>query len=153
MESSSQKQITLSEDLKLIELYLQIECMRLKQKFSYAISIDDAIDADNILVPPLILQPFIENSIWHGISKKEGKGHIQIDIKQKDGMLLCSIDDDGVGRIKTDLINENKSLGMTITKNRIDIINRNKDTNDSITLTDKAQGLRVEVKLPIHYLF
>ncbi|MEZ4856775.1 MAG: tetratricopeptide repeat protein [Gelidibacter sp.] len=153
LESSSQKQITLSEDLKLIELYLQIECMRLKQKFSYAISIDDAIDADNILVPPLILQPFIENSIWHGISKKEGKGHIQIDIKQKDGMLLCSIDDDGVGRIKTDLINENKSLGMTITKNRIDIINRNKDTNDSITLTDKAQGLRVEVKLPIHYLF
>ena len=153
LESSSQKQITLSEDLKLVELYLQIEAMRLKQKFSYAISIDDAIEADNILVPPLILQPFIENSIWHGISKKEGKGHIQIDIKQKDGMLLCIIDDDGVGRINTDFINENKSLGMNITKNRIDIINRNKDTNGSITLTDKAQGLRVEVKLPMHYIF
>ena len=81
LENSNQKEITLQDDLQLIELYMQIEAMRLDNKFSYSIEVDEAIDVENTLVPPLILQPFIENSIWHGISKKEDKGHIKIQIK------------------------------------------------------------------------
>src|SRR5690606_33582976 len=82
LENSNQDEISLEDDLKIMELYLQVESMRLHNKFTYAIHVDDTIDAANTLVPPLILQPFIENSIWHGISKKDSKGHIDITIKK-----------------------------------------------------------------------
>src|SRR5690606_19107914 len=131
LENSVENDISLEEDLKILDLYLQIEAMRLKNKFTYAIKVDDTIDTENTLVPPLILQPFIENSIWHGISKKESGGHIDISIKKEGGMLICTVDDNGVGRtLKTkDSSKEKKSLGISITKKRIDIINKRKNSN------------------------
>ena len=63
------KEVTLEDDLKALELYMQLEALRLKNKFTYEIKVDENIDCENTLVPPLILQPFVENSIWHGIAK------------------------------------------------------------------------------------
>ncbi|MEO8961459.1 MAG: hypothetical protein ABI325_06245 [Ginsengibacter sp.] len=77
-----------------------LESKRLDDKFNYTIQVADDIDKENTLVPPMILQPFVENSIWHGISNKEGKGSIFIDISRSGQMLHCIIDDDGVGRKK-----------------------------------------------------
>lgn len=153
LESSNQKEITLDEDLKLLELYLQIEAMRLKYKFTYEIKLDDALDLENTLIPPLILQPFIENSIWHGISNKKGKGHIIVELKKQSDMLLCSVDDDGVGRQKLQAMKEKKSMGVAITKSRIEIINKLKNSHGKVKIIDKPQGVRVEILLPLQLAF
>jgi tetratricopeptide (TPR) repeat protein len=155
LENSAHNDIALEDDLKIIELYLQVEAMRLKNKFTYSIKVEEGIDVENTLVPPLILQPFIENSIWHGISKKESNGHIQIDVKKEDDMLVYVVDDDGVGR-KMNVpqpLNESKSMGISITKSRIDILNQKKQTNGNILMIDKDKGLRVEVRLPLVLAF
>ena len=155
LENSNQKVIPLEEDLKLMELYLQIESKRLKNKFTYNINVDNQLNTINTLVPPMILQPFIENSIWHGISNKDGMGHIDIDIKRDGQMIVCVVEDNGVGRKNTitNGSNQNTSLGVKITKERIDIINKNKKIKGTVTLQDKEQGLRVEVKLPLELAF
>jgi len=154
LENSEKKWIPLEEDLELIELYIQIEALRLKNKLSYAIKIDKAIDRENTLLPPLMLQPFIENSIWHGIAKKTSKGHIEIEIKKEGDMIVCIVDDDGVGRKKTiDVKKETYSMGVKITKNRLDIINQLRKVKGSLAMFDKGQGLRVELRLPLELQF
>ena len=159
LENSEQKNVTLAEDLDALELYMQLEALRLKNRFTYNIKIDDALDKDSTLVPPLILQPFVENSIWHGIAGKNGEGHITIAIKKEGTMINCIVEDNGVGRWDKNDVNDLKnssgkrSLGMKITKERIDIINKTKKTNAVVTVTDLEQGIRVEVKLPLELNF
>lgn len=159
LENSEQKEVSLQQDMEALELYMQLESLRMNSKFSYEIKIDSNIDRENTMVPPLLLQPFVENSIWHGISKKEGKGNISISIKKEDGMINCIVEDDGVGRKGLSEVTSLKdrsgrrSLGMKITKERIDIINKVRKTNAEIKLTDLPQGTRVEVKLPMELSF
>ena len=157
LENSEKKEVTLSEDISMLELYMQLEAKRLKDKFSYKINISADVDPDNILVPPMIFQPFVENSIWHGIAKKEGKGNIDINIFKKNGMLHCVIDDDGIGRQSLPVVSntpgKRESLGMKITRARIEILNRLKGSNASVQLIDRPQGLRAEVQLPSEYKF
>lgn len=155
LENSMQNDIPLEEDLKMLELYLQVESMRLNNKFTYAINVENTIDLENTLVPPLILQPFIENSIWHGLSNKASDGHIDISIKKEDNMLVCTVDDNGVGRTLKPEVDStgNKSHGIRITKSRIDILNKKKHANGSLRMIDKEQGVRVEVKLPLQVAF
>lgn len=156
LENSEQKEVLIADDLKALELYMQLECMRLNNKFSYEIKIDDAIDEDAVLVPPLILQPFVENSIWHGIANKEGNGKICIYIKKvADNQVSYVVEDDGIGRKQTQALHtdiqafEKTSLGLKITQARIDIFNRLKSSRASVKLTDLAQGMKVEVLLPL----
>jgi tetratricopeptide (TPR) repeat protein len=156
LENSEKKQVSLSDDLKGLELYMQLEALRLNNKFTYEITVDKNIDQENTMVPPLILQPFVENSIWHGLSKKQGAGKILIDIKREDQMLNCIVEDNGLGRNqpKVSSANEgNKSLGMKITKARIDIINKIKNSKAAVELSDLAEGLKVEVRLPFEASF
>ena len=153
LENSEKKEITLAEDLLMLELYMQLEAKRLNDKFSYKINIGPGVDTENILVPPMIFQPFVENSIWHGIAKKESKGHIDISISGANGMLHCVIEDDGIGRQQSSTTPSNEqaknaSLGMKITKARIEILNRLKGSNATVQLIDKPQGLRAELQLP-----
>ncbi len=156
LENSEQKEVTLADDLKALELYIQLEALRMNNKFSYEILVDNGVDKEATMVPPLILQPFVENSIWHGIAKKEGLGKILIHIKKEgEDMINCIVEDDGIGRqqamlVKTSLHQqEQPSLGMKITQARIDILNKIKNTKAVVELSDLAQGLRVEVKLPL----
>lgn len=153
LENSNQKEIALEDDLKLLELYLQIEAMRLQHKFTFEIRVDETLDKENTLMPPLILQPFIENSIWHGISNKEGKGHILIEIKKQGDMLICSVEDDGIGRQSVTLNREHRSLGVEITESRIDILNKLKNSNGKLHIIDKPEGVRVEILLPLQLSF
>ncbi|RDY60203.1 tetratricopeptide repeat protein [Flagellimonas nanhaiensis] len=154
LENSEKKWITLEEDLELIKLYIQLESLRLRDEFKYDIKVDKDIEMDNTLVPPLILQPFIENSIWHGIAKKENGGQINIEIKKEGEMILCIVEDNGAGRSKNMPANNQKSsLGVKITGNRLDIINQAKNTMSSIKMIDKPEGLRVELKLPLELQF
>ncbi len=154
LENSEQSEIPLADDLKALELYMQLERFRLKNKFDYQIKTDETIDKENTLIPPLILQPFVENSIWHGVAKKEGKGNIIVYIKQEAGMINCIVEDDGGGmkEIKT-IPDEKKSLGMKITRARIDILNKIKNANASVNVINKESGVRAEVKLPLALSF
>jgi len=155
LENSEKKDILLSEDVNLIKRYLDIENKRFKNSFTYKIIIDKLIDADNTLIPPLILQPFIENSIKHGLSIKENKGHIVIEAIKKGDMILYVVDDNGIG-MKTSYKGKQEnemSLGMKITKNRIDIINQLKKTNGDVKVVEKDKGIRVEVLLPLDLAF
>ena len=156
LENSEQKEVLLTDDLKALELYMQLEALRMNNKFSYEIKVDEDINKENILVPPLILQPFVENSIWHGIAKKEGQGKILIHIKKEGAdMINCIVEDDGIGRKQSANIKmavpqqEKSSLGVKITQSRIDILNKIKNSKAAVELSDLAQGLRVEVKLPL----
>jgi len=151
LENSDQKEIALADDLKALELYIQLEALRLKQQFSYEITVADDIDKENTLIPPLILQPFVENSIWHGLAKKQGEGKIRIIITRENDMLNCIVEDNGVGRSQNNAQanTSKKSLGMKITKARIDIINKLKKSRAAIILSDLAEGTRIEVKLPL----
>ncbi len=154
LENSEKKWITLEEDLELMKLYMQLEALRLENKLDYHISVDESIELDNTLVPPLIFQPFIENSIWHGIAPKQGSGQIDLLIKKDGNMLKYIVEDNGVGRLSTNTYVKKKgSFGMKIASNRIDIINHLKNTNGSINLLDKTEGLRVEIRLPLELQF
>lgn len=152
LENSEHKEIPLESELKALNIYMQLEAMRMNHKFTYHIQVDDAIDPSNTLVPPLILQPFVENSIWHGIAGKEGKGNILIDIKIEGEMILCVIEDDGIG-IQTDEDVNKKSLGMKITRSRISILNKLKNANASFDFMPLKEGTRVELKLPLSLSF
>lgn len=157
LENSEKKEVPLADDLKALELYMQLESLRMNQKFTYEIKVDDDIDIENTLVPPLLLQPFVENSIWHGISNKDGVGKILVHIKKEGEMINCVVEDDGIGRKlaaeKPGITESKKSLGMKITKARIDILNKVKNATAVVQLFDLAQGTRVEVKLPLALSF
>jgi LytS/YehU family sensor histidine kinase len=150
LENSEKKEVTLADDLHALELYLELEATRFNKKFTYDIVVDGAIDPGTTLIPPLLLQPFVENSILHGIANKMGDGKILIRIAKEDQMIRCIVEDNGVGR-KQSVPSEQKkqSLGIKITKARIDILNRIKQSNAKVELSDLAEGTRVEVSLPL----
>ncbi|HRH66098.1 MAG TPA: tetratricopeptide repeat protein [Bacteroidia bacterium] len=154
LEYSEKKEITIAEDLQALELYMKLEAMRMQDKFSYTLHIGPEIDPENTYVPPLILQPFIENSIWHGISPKNSKGKISLSIRKEAEMLLCTIEDDGVGRpaaansFSLNTPGKKKSMGMGITNERISLLNKLTDARASVQLTDLEQGFRADIRLP-----
>ncbi|MDO6596993.1 tetratricopeptide repeat protein [Oceanihabitans sp. 2_MG-2023] len=156
LEKSTQKEISLVEDITILKTYLDIENKRANNGFIYSINIDEAIDAENTLIPPMILQPFVENSIIHGLRKSTEKGEIHINyIKEKD-MLICTVEDNGIGRAASAITKTNfdkHSLGMRITKSRIEIINKIKNTNGDLHIIDKPNGTKIEVKLPLTLAF
>lgn len=149
LENSEKQDVLLSDDLRALELYMQLESMRTDNAFEFQIDIDTSIDPDTTLLPPLILQPFVENSIWHGLNGKVSGGKILIKILKKDNELLCIVEDNGKGRLDDSASKSGKkSLGLSITQSRLDLINRIKNARAQYSLTDLEQGLRVEVKLP-----
>lgn len=152
LEHSEKKEVPLADDLKALELYMQLEAMRLNNKFVYEVHVDEAIDTETTLVPPLLLQPFVENSIWHGIAPKKGNGKIDIRIERRNGTINCVVQDDGVGRRRDESVSSDgkqHSMGIKITKARIDILNQIKQADATVELSDLAQGTKVEVKLPL----
>ena len=159
LENSDHKEVSLADDLNALEQYMQLEVLRMENKFTYEIRVADDIDTDNTLIQQLILQPFVENSIKHGLEKKNGDGKIIISIQKENNMLICSVEDNGIGRKMAEAYkertseNERKSLGLKITNARIEIINKLKNTNAGIKIFDLQQGTKVEVKLPLELRF
>ncbi len=156
LENSEHKKIQLDNELETVELYLQLETLRLQRKFSYEIIIDENIDKSNTLIPPSLLQPFLENSILHGFAGKQADGKIILQIQQEEDMLKCSIRDNGSG-IKPSTVNnsliEKKSMGLSITKSRIDIINRLRQSNGTIEIKNIEDGTLAEITIPFETKF
>jgi LytS/YehU family sensor histidine kinase len=120
LENSTKEQISLKEELYNLELYLQLEASRLRQNFTYEIQVQDDLSIENIMVPPMILQPFIENSIWHAVSKVPD-GKISVAVAQKGKQLEYRVYDNGPGYHPSNVLTQKhkKSLGISISKERI----------------------------------
>lgn len=150
LEYSEHKEIPLSDDLHALELYMQLESMRMDHRFAYEIKIDEGIDAANTMVPPLILQPFVENSIWHGFGETKGAGRILIEIKRENDMIRCVVEDNGKGRPGNAAADSGKkSFGIRLTQSRIALMKGDHKEPFPVILSDLAQGVRVELQLPL----
>lgn len=148
LENSEEKEISIAQEIKVLELYMQLEAARLPGMFTFEFKIDGKIDIESTLIPPMILQPFVENSIWHGLNNKNGNGKIIIEFKQMQDLLQLSVQDDGVGRILTTNRNR-KSFGVKITQDRLDIIKKLKSAHAKLNIIDLEEGTRVEIQLPL----
>lgn len=121
--------IPLEKEIELLKLYLQLEHARFKDKFDYQITIDKSLELKDFQIPPMLLQPYVENAVWHGLRYKKTKGNLSINFKQKDAnKILVSITDNGIGRtkskeLKTQNQKKQQSKGMGNIKERIKILN------------------------------
>ena len=159
LENSKKDFITLKEELTILKIYIDLEQRRSNNKFDYTINVDNTLETDFTLIPPMLLQPFIENAIWHGLNKKEERGNLHLQILQKDDDIIFTIDDDGVGRTKTgDVLNtEKKSLGIEITKQRIALLLNKQNVDYNLVVVDKKLnekplGTTIIITLPIKYV-
>lgn len=129
LENSEEDFIPLAKELELLELYTKLEHSRFPEKFDYTLNLDKNIDVDAYQIPPMLLQPYIENAIWHGLRYKEDKGYLHINLKQKNQDILeIQIMDNGIGRTKSEALKtqnqkKQKSKGMKNIKKRIAILN------------------------------
>ncbi len=160
LEASSLKEIPLAEELETVELYMNIENIRFSNEIDFKITIDEGIDLHTVKIPSLILQPFLENAIWHGLSSKEGEKKIILHIsKSNDGFIHIGITDNGIGReiagkIKEGKVLKRKSMGIDITKERLTNFSRDYQNSFDLEILDlfdtsgKASGTKVLLHIP-----
>lgn len=142
LELSKQELISLDEELAAIRLYLEIESMRFKHTFAYSINVSREVDQQSIRVPPLVIQPFVENAIWHGLLLKEGNKELRINAFNNDNETVVEIDDNGIGRaaaakFKNQALHH-KSFGMEITQDRLKVLNKAWGINIEFKIEDKT---------------
>jgi ligand-binding sensor domain-containing protein/two-component sensor histidine kinase len=163
LQNSRSNNISLKDELEALDLYLQMERLRFKDKFEYEIKVEKGADTASTIIPPMLIQPYVENAIWHGLMhKKDGTvGKVEILISRENGNLTCIVKDNGIGREKAEEIkaqkpgNRKKSMGMQITSDRIEMINKLYNANTSVKITDlkdengNATGTKVELVITV----
>lgn len=160
LDNSGKELVPLDAEIKYLDTYLALEKMKSNDRFDYTITVDENIDRHSAYIPGMILQPFVENSIKHGVAMKEtNDGHILIRFS-KEGKLVCLIEDNGVGRERAGKIRQGSSAsmyepkGMEITMNRIDTINKMYGAEITLAISDlkdsngKPTGTSVEIAFP-----
>ncbi|MBN2173466.1 MAG: histidine kinase [Bacteroidales bacterium] len=160
LDSTVEEFIPLEEELSTIENYLELQKIRFPEKFEYIIEVDEKIDPESVLIPPMLAQPFIENAIEHGIKHKESKGKIDVRFRLKNGSIELEVEDDGIGRQRAQEIllrqdKSHKSLATAITKERIRTLNKKLKRKISMAIFDlednegKASGTKILIGIPI----
>ena len=159
LDYSQKDFISFEEELELNELYLKLEHFRFRDKFDYHFENKVKLATYDLEVPPMLIQPFIENAVWHGLRYKEGKGNLGVTINQVDNTLIVSIKDDGIGRenskaLKTANQKKYKSTGLENVSRRIALINETYNKNYEISVEDvnsdaKETGTWVRIKIPV----
>lgn len=154
LENSDEDFIPLTKEIELLELYVKLEHNRFKDKFEYGISVDEKIKLDEYAIPPMLLQPYIENAIWHGLRYKKDKGNLTISMEQfNEENIHITIQDDGVGRkksmeMKTKHQLKQKSKGLSTIQSRIAILNDMYKDKISVSVSDlNEDGSGTKVKL------
>ena len=160
LNNSQKSFIPLEDELEALRLYLELESLRFEQSFHYKITIEDDLDVNSVKIPPLIIQPYAENAIWHGLMHKKEQGNLEIGLHRDRSFLFCKITDDGIGRKKAAELKRQhattfESVGMRITGDRIAILQDSKEYNDFITVQDLINadgspgGTEVILKIPV----
>jgi hypothetical protein len=124
MNHSRHSYISLADEIEILRLYLDMERLRFKDAFDYRIIVSEEIDADEIRIPPLLIQPFVENAVWHGLMHKDERGSLTITMTASGDLLTCVVRDNGIGRqraaaLKSKSVEKHKSMGMQITAERM----------------------------------
>ena len=161
LENSRSEKVTLQKELETLRLYIELEAMRFKDKVKYQINVAPEIDQQYIDIPPLLLQPYVENAIWHGLMHKKNGGNIRVDVSLlTEHCLQIEITDDGIGRelaaeYKSKSATRQKSFGLKMTSERIDIINQVYKINADVQISDMKDGMnnsmgtKVNIKIPV----
>jgi len=157
MENSNKDFITLSVEIEQMKEYLDLEYMRFNDKFTYQINIDESLDIDSLLIPNMVIQPQLENAIWHGLRYKEGIGRLTLTFRPENEKISVVIEDDGIGiqksqELKTQHQRKHNSRGLNNTHERIDLLNSLYKTHISIDIKEKEgdeTGVIVTIQLPL----
>ncbi len=157
LENSVNTQVPLADEIKLLEHYMALEELRYNHSFGYVIQVDESVDVYDTEIPFLLIQPYVENALVHGLRHKAEAGQLRIEIKQEDHSLLCRVEDNGVGRIKARQYRGQSafpSRGMSVTQQRLDTLNHDKTektqvhTYDLVDEQGNACGTRVDIVIP-----
>ncbi len=160
LQHSQEQLIPLENELDALKLYLELESIRFENKFEFKTSVQSSIDTAEVKVPPLIIQPYAENAIWHGLMHKESKGRLDIELTAEDQYLFISITDDGVGRKKAAGLDNkpdnHKSIGMRLTQERIRNLAQGTEESyvqvfDLTNPDGSPAGTEVTIKIPLIY--
>lgn len=160
LQNSREKMISLKEEIESLQLYISLEQFRFENAFEFQYHIDQEIDIDSIQIPPMLLQPHVENAIWHGLMHKGPGGKLKLEFLRKNGNIKCIIEDNGIGRekageMKSLSARRHKSMGMGITQNRINLMNSIDAIGIHIEIVDMTDangeplGTKVIVSLPL----
>ncbi|MEZ4930806.1 MAG: histidine kinase [Saprospiraceae bacterium] len=159
LQNSKNKFVTLADEMEALKLYIEMEKMRFSNQFEFSIQIDPTLNIASIEIPPLIIQPYVENAIWHGLTRADRPNRLTISISQIDNKLQCIIEDNGIGReasFKSNNHRRNKklSMGMEITENRLSLTNELFNMKTVVNIEDlknqdgTAAGTRVVLTVP-----
>ena len=156
---SKEKFISLTDELETTLLYIKLEKLRFEENFTFDYNLQVGIDTDTILIPPMLLQPYIENAIKHGLMNKEGNRSLKLSVIEEKEQIIISIDDNGIGREQASLLRKNslkyQSMGMSINKERVDLLSLTNDLHIAINIIDKklhdgsSNGTKVVIYLPV----
>jgi len=159
LENSRENMISLENELDTLRLYIEMEQLRYSNSFEFEILIDEKLDIEQSMIPPLIIQPFVENSIKHGLSTKKGNGKLTIELNNNEGSIKITIADNGIGRKKSKEFSASKkkqhrSMGLELTNERLKKIEKTTGVKTSVKITDlyisdgKAGGTLVVIDIP-----
>jgi len=143
LDNSRHDWVPLEQELHALELYIGMESLRFDNAFTWRINVGDGIETESEQIPPLLMQPYVENAIWHGLMhRKIAGGHLQVTLMKRDNVLVIEIEDNGVGReaaakMKHQMSGHKKSHGMDITLERIAMINRVYGAEIALEIIDK----------------
>ncbi len=160
LDNSSSSVIPLADEFITLKLYLELEKARLKEQLTYEIKLDAGIDAEDIMIPSMLIQPYVENAIIHGLVPKKQPGLITIALIRQNDTIVCLVKDDGVGRkrsaeISTKNLLKKKSHGMSITRARLDLLNEEMNIPVAVNIIDLEDadhapaGTEVEICIPL----
>lgn len=157
LDHSRQKKIPLADELAVVELHMQMEQIRFEDKFSYTIEMDPSIDADTAEMPPMIIQPFVENAILHGLRPADYPGRLNITVSRSGDHIVCTIQDNGIGREKAKQLRKQEILkrqshGMEITLKRISLFNQENGVKETVTITDLQDPTGTKVTIPLAFV-
>lgn len=155
LENSGKLFVPLNEEIELLQWYVELEQLRFKEPVDFSMTADASVDTHNISLPSMIIQPYIENALWHGLAYKEGDKKLSVHFMQKEHGINCVITDNGIGRqssaaLKTQTRSYKKSMGMMITKERLELFNKQAkvETVDLFTANNQAAGTKIIIYLP-----
>lgn len=160
LEHSEHLATTLQKEKETLLLYLELEALRFEEKFEYDIFIDPSIVPGMVEIPSMLIQPYVENAIWHGLMHKRGKGKVYIVFERNANSLKCSVIDNGIGREESKRLNAEKerthqAMGMMITEERLALLNQKHKGDLSVKVIDlysadnAAAGTRIELDIPL----
>lgn len=160
LNNSQNQAVPLNDEISALTLYLELESLRFQKKFKFELLIDPAINSTSCFIPAFLIQPFVENAVWHGIMGLKGTGHITVELKKNHNEITCIVEDNGIGRVKSMEVKTQeeiakKSFGIKLVEQRLELLNNLYDIKMKVLFIDlysedgKPSGTRVIINLPM----